>query len=153
MNCQVHNRTIKKWKKWKEKHDSKVKTWKGSLEQKRENFRRLMGRVNRRMKGQRSDIRSLFEVLNPFQNQKIWIFYSRVPSPNFWAYHSRSWCLSNYRIQRQTKMNLFKMLDFQRIHFSKKGLKCATSLLNQFVKINLLSQIIWFQVNIPFGDF
>ena len=35
-----------------EKRDSRVKTQKDSLEQKRENFRRLMGRANQRMKGQ-----------------------------------------------------------------------------------------------------
>ena len=51
-------------------------------------------------------------------------------------------------------MNLFKMLDFQRIHFSRKRpWKHATPLLNQIVKTNLLSQIIKFQVNAPFGDF
>ena len=52
-------------------------------------------------------------------------------------------------------MNLFKMLDFQRIHFSKKKgpWKCAISLLNQIVEISLLSQIIRFQVNAQFRDF
>ena len=51
-------------------------------------------------------------------------------------------------------MNLFKMLDFQRIHFSKKGLGNAPPLLlNQIVKINLLSQIIRFHINAPFEDF
>ena len=45
------------------------------------------------------------------------------------------------------------MLDFQRIHFSKKrGLGNVTPLLlNQMV--NLLSQIIRFQVDAPFEDF
>ena len=52
-------------------------------------------------------------------------------------------------------MNFFKMLDFQRIRFfQKKRLwKRAISLLNQIVKISLLSQIIRFQINAPFGDF
>ena len=51
-------------------------------------------------------------------------------------------------------MNLFKMLDFQRIYFSKKRpWKRAIYLLNQIVKISLLSQIIRFQVNAPFEDF
>ena len=51
-------------------------------------------------------------------------------------------------------MNLFKMLDFQRIHFFKKGFGNVPPLvLNQIVKINLLSQIIRFQINAPSGDF
>ena len=63
---------MKKWK-WKGKNDSRVKTRKGSLEQKQENFWSLIGEANRRMKGQRPDsIWSLYEVLYPFQNQKIW---------------------------------------------------------------------------------
>ena len=47
------------------------------------------------------------------------------------------------------------MPDFQRIHFSKKkGFGNVPPLLsNQIVKINLLSQIIRFQINAPFGDF
>ena len=47
------------------------------------------------------------------------------------------------------------MLDFQRIHFSRKRpWKCASiSLLNQIVEISLLSQIIRFQVNAPFRNF
>ena len=44
--------------------------------------------------------------------------------------------------------------NFQRIHFSRKrSWKRATSLLNQIVKINLLSQITRSQVNASFGDF
>ena len=53
-------------------------------------------------------------------------------------------------------MNLFKILDFQRIRFPKKKKrhwKQATLLLNQIVKISLLSQIIRFQVKAPFRDF
>ena len=37
--------------KMERKRDSRVKTRKGGLEQKRENFQRLVGRANRRMKG------------------------------------------------------------------------------------------------------
>ena len=51
------------------KNDSRVKTRKGSLEQKRENFQRLAGGVNRKMKGQRPDsTRSIYEILNLFLN-------------------------------------------------------------------------------------
>ena len=58
--------------KMERKNYSRVKTRKGSLEQKRENFWSLMGEANRRMKGQWPDsIRSLYEVLYPFQNQKF----------------------------------------------------------------------------------
>ena len=56
----------------KRKNDSRVKTRKGGLEQKQENFQRLVGGANRRMKGQRPDsIQSLYEVLYPFQNQNL----------------------------------------------------------------------------------
>ena len=41
-------------KKIKRKRDSRVKTQKDGLEQKRENSQRLVGKANRRMKGQRS---------------------------------------------------------------------------------------------------
>ena len=54
------------------KCDSRVKTRKGGLEQKRENFQRLMAGTNKRMKGQQPDnTRSLYEVLYPFQNQNL----------------------------------------------------------------------------------
>ena len=47
------------------------------------------------------------------------------------------------------------MLDFQKIHFSrKKDLENVPPfLLNQIVEISLLSQIIRFQVNAQFRDF
>ena len=45
---------MKKKEKMK-KYDSRVKTRKGNLEQKRENFQRLIGGANRRMKWQRPD--------------------------------------------------------------------------------------------------
>ena len=52
--------------------DSGAKTRKDGLEQKREGFQRLVGKANRRMKGQRPDsTRILYEVLYPFQNQKF----------------------------------------------------------------------------------
>ena len=61
-----------KKKKWKRKNDSRVKIRKGSLEQKRENFQRLTGKANKRMKSQQSwSIWSLIGFLNPFQHQKI----------------------------------------------------------------------------------
>ena len=137
----------------KEEHDSRVKTQKGSLERKWESFQRLTGKANKRMKSQQlGSIWSLYEVFKPFQNQKIWTFYSRVPSPNFLVYHGGSWRLSNWHIQRLEKMNLFKMLDFQRNYFSRKRhWKRATPLPNKIVKINLLSQIIRFQVNAHSG--
>ena len=45
---------------------------KGSLEQKRENFRSLIGEANERIKGQRPDsIRILYEVFYHLKNQKV----------------------------------------------------------------------------------
>ena len=53
LNFRVHDGTIKKMiEKMKKKRDFRVKTRKGSLEQKRENFPRLMGKANQKMKGQ-----------------------------------------------------------------------------------------------------
>ena len=132
-----------------------MKTRKGSLEQKRENFWSLMGEANRRMKGQRSDsIQSLYEVFYPFQNQKFEPSVPKCYPPNSRVYHCGSWRLSNCHIQRLKKMNLFKMLDFQIIHFSKKRpWKCTISLPNQIAEISLLIQIIRFRVNAPFRDF
>ena len=58
--------------KMERKNDSRVKTRKGSLEQKRENFWSLMGKANRRMKGQwPNSIWNLYEVLYLFQNQNL----------------------------------------------------------------------------------
>ena len=97
-----------------------------------------MGGTNRRMKGQRPDnIRSLFEVLNPFQNRKIWIFYSRAPSQNFWVYHGRSWRLSNCHIQRQQKWIFLRCLIFKEFIFPKNHENKPPILLNQIVEINL----------------
>ena len=47
----------------------------------------------------------------------------------------------------------FLLFSKKVIVFLERGLKRATLLLNQIVKINLLSQIIRFQVNTPFGNF
>ena len=131
-----------------------MKTRKGSLEQKRKKFQRLMGGVNRRMKGQRLDnIQSLFEVLNPFQNRKIWTFYSRVPSPNFWVYHGRSWRLSNCHIRRQQKWIFLRCLIFKEFIFPKRPWKQVTPLLNQIVEINLSKPDHLISSQHPFGDF
>ena len=114
-----------------------------------------MGEANRRMKGQRPDsIRSFYEVLYLFQNQKFDTSYSRMTSPEFPSLSQ--WVLTPIKLSysRTKKMNLFKMLDFQRIHFfRKRPWKCAISSLNQIVEISLLSRIIRFQVNAPFEDF
>ena len=55
------------------------------------------------------------------------------------------WVLTPVKLpySKTKKMNPFKMLDFQRIHFFQKGPESVPPLLlNQIVKINLLSQII-----------
>ena len=77
--------------KMERKNDSRVKTRKGSLELKQENFRSLIGEANRRMKGQRSDsIRILYEVLYPFQNQKFEPFVPKYFPLNSRVYHGGS---------------------------------------------------------------
>ena len=102
----------KKWKrKKKRKNDSRVKTRKGSLEEKRENFLCLMDKANRRMKGQWSDsIRSLYEVFHPFRNQNLNSSY--LPS-NSRVYHGGSWHLSNCHIQEQQKWIFLRCLIFK----------------------------------------
>ena len=122
---------------------------KGSLERKWENFQRLTGRVDRRMKKQRPDsTRSIYEVLNPFQNQKkIWTFYSKSVFPEFLSL--LRWVLTLVKLsysETRGKWIFLRCLIFKKIHFfSKKGLgNVPPLLLNQIVKINLLSQIIRF---------
>ena len=119
-------------KKMKMKNDSRVKTRKGSLEQKQK-FSKTHGRSKQKNERQWPDsIRILYEVLYPFQNKKFELLVLESLPPNFWVYHGGSWRMSNYHIQRLEKMNLFKMLDFQRICFSRKRpWKCATFLFNQ----------------------
>ena len=142
--------------KMERKNDSRVKTRKGSLEQKKqENFWSLMGEANRRMKGQwPNSIWSLYEVLYPLQNQKFELLVPECLPPNSWIYHGGSWRLSNCHIQEQQKWIFLRCLIFKEFIFPKKGLGNAPSLLlNQIVKINLLNQIIKSQINTPFGDF
>ena len=160
MNFQVHNRTIKKNEK-KEKKKNVTLGWKsekGSLEQKRENFQRLTGKATkkrRRMKGQRPDsIWSLHEVLYPFRNRKIWTFYSRMTSPEFSNLSRLVLTPVKLPYSETRKNESFQDAWFPKNSFFQKGLENVPSfLLNQFVKVNLLSQIIGFQVNTPFGDF
>ena len=80
-----------------------------------------------------------------------------LPKPfiqKIWVYHGRSWRLSNFHIQRQQKWIFLRCLIFKEFIFpEKRPWKRATSLLNKIVKINLLSQIIRFQVNAPFREF
>ena len=130
----------------KKKNDSRVKTRKGGLEQKWENFQRLVGEANRRIKGQRSDsIRNLYVVFYLSQNQKFELFVPECLPSNSQTY--QGWVLTPVKLPYSgtKKMDPFKMLDFQRIHFLEKGLGNVPPLLfNQIVKINLLSQIIRF---------
>ena len=76
-----------------------------------------------------------------------------MPSPEFPSLSRLVLTPIKLSYQRLKKMNHFKVLDFQKTHFSEKGLENMPPFsLNQIVKINLLSQIIGFQVNIPFKD-
>ena len=112
-----------------------------------------MDEANRKMKGQWPDsIRSLYEVLYLFQNQKIWTFYFKSAFPQISESTTVGLTPIKFPYSRTRKINLFKMLNFQRIHFSRKRpWKRATLLLDPIV--NLLSQIIRFQVDAPFEDF
>ena len=105
-----------KWKRTKmeRKNDSRVKTRKGSLEQKQENFESLMGEANRRMKGQWSNsIRSLYEVLYLFQRKKVEPSFPKCLPLNSRTYHGGSWRLSNCHIQEQQKWIFLRCLIFK----------------------------------------
>ena len=116
MNFQVHNRQSKN-----EKMTLGWKPEKGGLERKQENFRRLMGRANKRMKGQQpGSIQSLFEILNHFWNQKIWTYYSRL--------YSESWHLIKSSYSGTRKMNLLRCLIFKEFFFLERDLENLTPL-------------------------
>ena len=100
LNFRMHDETIKKKRKWIKKTWLYGENPKGQSRAKMKRFRRLMGKTDKRMKGQQPrSIWSLYEFLNPFQNQRIGTFYPRMPFLNSRVYHGRSWCLSNYHIQ------------------------------------------------------
>ena len=155
MNFQVQNRTIENWERMKmKKCDSRVKTRKGSLKQKR-NSQRLVGGANRRMKGQRPDnIRSLYEVLYLFQDQKFELLVPECPPPNSRVYHGGSWRLPNCHIQEQQKWIFLRYLIFKEFIFPKKKTLETCHLFAQLNCENksfepdhqILSQC-------PFGDF
>ena len=160
LNFRVHDGIIKQKEKkreneWKEKVTLGWKPKKGSLKRKWEDSKDSWveqtkeWRVNNQEASEASTRSSI-----PFENQKIGTFYSRMSFPNSWVYHGRSWHLSSCHIQRLKKINLFKDTWFSKnLFFLEKCFKRATLLLNQIVKINLLNQIIRFQVNALFGDF
>ena len=103
-------------------------------------FWRLAGRANKRMKVQQSgSTRSLYKVFYPFRNQRIWTIYSRMPFPIFLSL--LRWVLTPDQIiiSATRKMNIFKMLDFQKKNSCsrKRPWKHATHFLNRTVEINL----------------
>ena len=120
-----------------------------------ENFWNVMGEANRRTKGQWSNsIWSLYKVFYPLQNQKFELLVPECPPLNSRVYHGGSWRLSNCHIQEQQKWIFLRCLIFKEFIFpKKKPWKRAIPLLNQIVEINLLSQIIRFQVNALLRDF
>ena len=82
---------------------------------------RPMGKTNKRTKGRQLwSIWSHYEVLNPFQNQRVWTLCSRMP----FLISSRlsRWVLmlDQIIIFRDEKINFFKTSDFQRILISRK---------------------------------
>ena len=103
--------------------DSRVKTRKGGLEQKWENFQRLAGKAKKKEEWKGNDqtaSKAYMRSFTPSEIEKIWTFYSRMTSPEFPSLSRWVLTLVKLPYSRTTKMNLFKMLDFQRIHFSKK---------------------------------
>ena len=115
-------------KKKNEKRDSRVKTWKGSLERKR-NLKRLRGGASKGMKGrQPGSIWSLHGFLNPFQIRRIWTFYPIMHFSNSWVYHGGSWCLSNCHIRGLEKWIFLRCLIFKEFLFLEKGLEHVSSL-------------------------
>ena len=94
------------------------------------------------------------EVLYPLKNQKFELLIPECLPPNSQVYHGGSWRLSNYHIQRLKKWIFLRCLIFKEFIFLEKSLGNVPPLLHtSIVKIDLLSQIIWFQVNTPFEDF
>ena len=130
------------------KRDSRVKTQKGSLERKWEDSKDSWTKQTEKREGNdRTAPEAFMRSLTSFKIKKILTFYFKSAFPKFLSL-SR-WVLTPVKLSysKTKKMNLFKMLDFQRIHFSKKkkGLgNVPPLLLNQIVKINLLRQIIRF---------
>ena len=139
LNFQVHVRIIKKKEKKKmiekeKKHDFRVKTRKGQSRAEMRKFSKTYGQSEQTNEGSttRKHLKPPTSSSIPPKTRKYEPSIQTVSSLNFWVYHDGSWRLSNYHIQRLEKMNLFKMLDFQRICFSRKRpWKCATFLFNQ----------------------
>ena len=122
LNYQVHNRTVKKKydkrMKMERKNDSRVKTRKGSLEQTTRKFLKFHGRSKQKNERAMTEqhLNPLWGLL-PSPKPKVWTPRSKMPSS------SLSWwvlMLVKLPYSGTTKMNLFKMLDFQRIHFFQK---------------------------------
>ena len=108
----------KRWKRMKmeKKNDSRVKTRKGRLEQKRENFWSLMGEATEKRKatiGQHSN--PLWGPL-PFPKLKIWTPHSRMPSLKFSSL-SR-WVLTPVKLPYSRTKN---KESFQNAWFSKNS--------------------------------
>ena len=155
----MHDRIIKEKRKWLKKRRNTTLGWKlekGSLEQKWENFQRLTGRANKRMKSQQpGSIWSLHGFLNHFQNQKIWTFYSKSVFLEFLSL-SR-WVLTPVKLsysKTSKKWILLRCLIFKKIIFPKEGLGNVPPL----CPTKLWKWIFWarsldFRVNISSGDF
>ena len=91
----------------------------------------------------------------PFPKPKIWTLYSKMLSLEF---QSLSWwVLTPVKLpysDTRKKWIFLRCLIFKKFVFPEKDLgNVPPLLLNQIVKINLLSQIIISQVDAPFGDF
>ena len=121
-------------KKKRKKCDSRVKTQKDSLEQKWEDSKDSWTEQTEEREGNdRTAPEAFMRSSTPFKTEKSEPSFLRVPSPNFWVYHGRSYRLSNCHIQKLEKMNLFKDAWFSKnLFFEKKDLNvpplCSTQL-------------------------
>ena len=128
----------------KKKHDSRVKTQKWRSKAKTKKFSKTNGQSQQ--KNEKSTTRKYLKpprVPQPLPKSKSLNLLSKNAFPQISSL-SR-WVLTLVKFPYSKKMNLFKMFDFQRILvFKKRPWIRATPLLNQIVRINLLSQIIKF---------
>ena len=101
-----------------------MKTRKGSLEQKKkwwEKSWRLMGGVNRRVKGNNQTASESSISSSTLFRTKIWTLSSKTLPSNSRVYHGGSWRLSNCHIQELKKWIFLKCLIFKEFIFLEKA--------------------------------
>ena len=153
----MHNETVKKRRNenGKKEQDSRVKTWKGSLKRKRENFWRFMGRANKRMKratiGQHQKHLWDPQTLPKSKNLNL-LFKSAFPK---FLSLSR-WVLTPVKLsysETRKKWIFLRCLIFKKFVFQKKTLETC----HPFAQPNCENKSFELDHQIPsqcpFGDF